>query len=86
MGKIFKETLEKDILNDMFPLSHNPNTKANEVIYQLFESSTTGMEYTDLTRRLSYHSSRGNVYILVGYNYDVNAILVCPIKIEKQQR
>ena len=33
MGKTFEETLEKDILNNIFPLSDNPNTKTNEVIY-----------------------------------------------------
>ena len=37
----------------------------------------------DLMGRFPYQSSRGHEYILVAYNYDGNAILAQPLKIEK---
>ena len=38
------------------------------------------MGYTNLTGRFPHCSARGHEYLLVGYNYDVNSILVEPLK------
>ena len=42
--------------------------------------------YGDLTGKFPYKSTRGNQYILGGYNYDANNIRGALLKIEKQQR
>ena len=57
--------------------------KTNHAAYKIVEVETTNKAYTDLTGRFPYRSSRGNQYILVGYNYDGNAILAEPIKNRK---
>jgi hypothetical protein len=40
----------------------------------------TQKSYLDLTRCFPIHSSQGNLYVLVLYLYDDNAILVKPLK------
>ena len=76
----FKETLEKDIFQDSFPESDEPNIRTNTVLYKIVSSSPKGMGYTDLTGRFPYRSSRGHEYIMIAYNYDANCILVEPLK------
>ena len=60
---------------DMLPTI---SPKSREVIYSLVSSKDTS--YMDLTGRFPFCSSRGNEYILIGYNYDANAILGAPLK------
>ena len=79
-GKSFRTALEEDIFDDAFPKSDDKNVKTNEVLFKLFETSETGITYTDQTGRFPYRSSRGNEYIMVAYHYDANVILLQPIK------
>ena len=72
--------LREHIDKDAFPPSDNPNIKTNEVIYAIFDSSSKGLAYIDLTGRFPYRSAQGNEYILVGYHYDANAILSTALK------
>ena len=59
-----------------FPPADSPNIKTKEGVYALFDSSPKGLAYIDLIGRFPYRSARGNEYILVGYHYDDNDILV----------
>jgi hypothetical protein len=56
----------------------------DEAHYYAFSSlvdiEQTGKSYSDLTGRFPVRSERGNLYVLVVYLYDDNAILVEPIK------
>ena len=53
----------------------------NDTTYQLFASiENTGKIYTDQTGRFPVTESKGNKYILLMYDYDLNAILTEPIK------
>ena len=79
-GKTFRKSLEEDIVADAFPISDNKNVKAQEATYYMFESSGTGIGYTNLTGRFPYRYSRSNKYILIAYHYNVNAIIVEPVK------
>ena len=79
-SKNLTELLNVSINADAFPPSDSPNLKTNEVIYAIFDSSTTDLAYIDLTGRFFYRSARGNEYILVGYHYDTNAILCTAFK------
>ena len=74
-----QQALEADILADAFPSSDEPNIKTKEVAYSLVDIDRE-ISYMDLTGRFPYKSSRGYEYLLVGYNYDSNAILVQPLK------
>ena len=58
--------------------------KMNDFLYKVFETSETGIVYTDQTGRFPYRSSRGNKYIMVAYHYNANVILIEPIKIGRQ--
>ena len=53
-------------------------------MYVLYKKSSTHIAYSDLIVRFPYRSSRGDEYIMVGYHYDVNAISVELVKIDKQ--
>jgi hypothetical protein len=46
----------------------------------IVDMETTGKSYSDLTGKFPVHSDRGNLYVLVVYLDDDNAILVEPIK------
>ena len=46
----------------------------------LVDIEQTGKSYSDLTGKFPIRSDRGNLYVLVVYLYDDNAILVEPIK------
>ena len=70
---------------DMFPSQPQPPTKTHEVMNSLTTAEGQSIAYSDLTRRFPYTSSRGNQYIMVAYHYDVNAILVEPIKNRNSQ-
>ena len=50
------------------------------MVYVIVEVTPTNLAYIDLTGRFPYRSSRGNKYILVGYNYNGNNILEEPLK------
>ena len=74
----------KDILKDAFPSSDVPNVKKHEAIYAIIKDSDI-TAYTDQTGRFPYRSSRGNEYLMIGYHYDANAILVGALKNREAQ-
>ena len=53
--------------------------KVHECFLTIF-AKPEGTSYSDLTRKYPIKSGRGNQYIMVGYDYDTNAILVQPTK------
>ena len=59
-GKTFCEALEENITVDAFPILDDKNVKTQEVTYYLFESSGTGVGYSDLTGQFPYCSSCSN--------------------------
>ena len=65
---------------DTFPILDNLFVKTQEVTYNIFESTGTGIGYIDLIKRFPYRSSRGNQYILVAYYYNANTVLVELVK------
>ena len=73
-------TIELDIAQDAFPELDTPNNKTHVVFYKIIEIKPTERGYINLTDRFPYRPSQGNKYIIVGYNYDGNYILVEPIK------
>ena len=77
-GASLSDALVQDMHDDTFPTSDQPNMKKHEVVYSIIQDNSI-TAYTDLTGRFPYRSSRGNEYILVGYHYDSNAILVQPL-------
>ena len=78
-GQSFRETLEADIFDGALPTSDIDNKKTNVVMYYMYELGD-GVAYTDSTGKFPYRSTRGNNYIMVAYNYDVNAILAEQVK------
>lgn len=54
--------------------------KTNEIFVSYLAQDINGVIYTDLTGKLPVTSINGNKYILLLYCYDVNAILVRPLK------
>ena len=79
-GKSFCQALEDDMFDDAFPTSDKSNINTNDVICHMFESSATGLGYTDLSGKFPYRSSWGNNYILVAYHYHANVILSVTVK------
>ena len=77
-GTSLSDALKQDMDNDNFPPSDQLNMKKHEVVYSIIQDSDI-TAYTDLTGRFPYRSSRGNEYILVGYHYNSNTILVQPL-------
>ena len=75
-----RTTLEQGISRDVYPVSDAPNNKTNVVIYKMIKLKPTERGYIDLTGRFPYQSSRGNEYIIIGYNYDGNCVLAEAIK------
>ena len=74
------QTKLEDAEIDAFPPPDSPNVKTNEVLCMLVQTKQeSGKAYIDLTGRFPIRSARGNQYILVGYHYDANAILVEPL-------
>ena len=64
-----------------------PSTKTNEVYIQCFKPQAPHHQqqlerklYSDQTGKFPYHSSRGEQYLLVMYNYDSNAIVFEALK------
>ena len=54
--------------------------KSENVFIAFLSADTKGTVYTDLTRKFPVTSRTGNIYILVLYHYDSNAILFRPMK------
>ena len=69
-----------DIDEDFFPNSSSSNVRIYAVAYLLVHPDGITTGYVDLTDRFPKRSSQGNKYILVGYQYDANAIQASPIK------
>jgi hypothetical protein len=69
---------DTDGINDSNPASE---TATHTGYANLVEVSDPSLKsYSDLTGRFPVHSSQGNLYVLVVYLYDANAILVQPLK------
>jgi hypothetical protein len=69
---------DEEGINDTNPLQAPPNSMGFAGLVDLTEPSHKS--YSDLTGRFPIHSSQGNLYVLVLYLYDSNAILVEPLK------
>ena len=66
--------------HDLFPLLEAPNVKSRYASYTIVELTTKYRAYMELKGRFPYTSSGGNQYILIGYHFDGNEILVKPLK------
>ena len=75
----------KDRTIDYFPPSDTQNLNTNEVMCSMIMNDEISMGYMYLTVRFPHRSASGHEYLLVGYNYDANAILVEPLKNAKQR-
>jgi hypothetical protein len=64
--------------NDNMPTTEQPTNTAFANVIEL--SNVEGKSYADLTGRFPCKSELGNLYVMVLYAYDANAILVEPIK------
>ena len=78
-----EDALKDDIFQDSFPISPVPTQKTNDVAYMVVNIGELSTAYTDLTGQFPSRSSRENIYILVGYHYDANCILVIAVKDRK---
>jgi hypothetical protein len=63
---------------DNMPPTEQPTNTAFANMIEL--SNVEGKSYSDLTGRFPCKSELGNLYVMVLYAYDANAILVEPIK------
>jgi hypothetical protein len=65
---------DEDRLNDSSPAVEKATSTGYANLIEL--NNPTHKSYSDLTGRFPVHSSQGNLYVLVLYLYDANAILV----------
>ena len=79
-----KQTKQEELtdIQDFFPPSESPNHRTNEVCYAIIDLEKE-LGFMDLTGKFPRKSSRGNEYLLIGYNYDANHIRAIPIKNRK---
>ena len=66
-------------IQDFFPPSESPNHRTNEICYAIIDPKKE-IIFTDLMGKFPRKSSRGNEYLLIGYNYDTNHIRAIRIK------
>ena len=66
-------------IQDFFPPLEPPNYRTNEVCYAIIDPEKE-IVFIDLMGKFPRKSSRGNEYLLIGYNYDANHIHAIPIK------
>ena len=64
----------------MHPASPTPNIRDHRVAYGVINKQEVVTAYKDLTGRFPIRLTAGNENILVGYHYDANCILGCPVK------
>jgi hypothetical protein len=77
-----KQPSDKEVTHfdkDTNPVQEQPTHDAMANIVQLMDTAT-GKSYSDLTRRYPTMSKMGNLYVLVLYTQDNNAILVEPLE------
>ena len=79
-GQTLTEKFETELDEEMIPPSPAPITKSHDVAYIIINKDELCTAYTDLTGQFTFRSSRGNQYILVGYHYNTNCIIVEPLK------
>ena len=70
----------KDLTLDYFPTSYTPNFKMSEGMCIIIMNDERSVGYMYLTGIFPHRSDSGHEYLLFGYNYDANAILVEPLK------
>ena len=64
--------------SDSYPDAES--VKTHEICATIIPFNIKGKDFSDLTGALPQKSSRGNLYVMVMYDYDRNAILDKPIK------
>jgi hypothetical protein len=70
--------ISEEVTDDNMPTTEQPTNAAFANMIEL--SNVDGKSYSDLTGRFPCKSELGNLYVMVLYAYDANAILVEPIK------
>jgi hypothetical protein len=75
-----KEVKEFAHDEDTAPTTDTTTNMAYATILDLEQDECTGKSYSDLTGRFPAKSQQGNLYVLILYTYDDNAILVEPLK------
>jgi hypothetical protein len=75
-----KEVTEFVNDDDTNPITDATTNVAYATIMDMDDESRTGKSYSDLTGRLPAKSQQGNLYVLILYTYDDNAILAKPLK------
>ena len=70
----------KDFTLDYSPLSDTPNVNTNGMMCIMITNDEKSMGSMDLTGSFPHYSASFHEYLLVGYYYDDNAMLVEPIK------
>jgi hypothetical protein len=73
-----KQAEDKEGIDDTNPVKATATNTRFANLIKL--TNPTQKSYTDLTGRFLLYSSQGNLYVLVLYFYDNNAILVEPLK------
>jgi hypothetical protein len=76
--KTSKAHEDPDGIEDSNPEQAPPNNTGFASLVELTEPSHKS--YSDLTGRFPLHSTQGNLYVLVLYLYDANAILIEPLR------
>jgi hypothetical protein len=72
----------KEFTNDdnTNPITDSTTNVVYATIMDMDDKARTGKSYSDLTGRFHAKSQQGNLYILILYTYDDNAILAKPLK------
>jgi hypothetical protein len=75
-----KEVKEFAHDEDTTPTADTTTNMAYATIMDIEQDESTGKSYSDLTGRFPAKSQQGNLYVLILYTYDDNAILAKPLK------
>ena len=79
-GQTQAAIFQKELDEDSFPSSINPNTKSHNVAHMIINKDELCTGYTDIAGQFTFRSRRGNQYVLVGYHYDTNCIIAEPLR------
>ena len=80
VGEALKDVVQRDIDDDIFHISNDPNIKIHEGTYTLINKNTTRTSYHDLTGRFPKKSTQRNEYVMIGYHYDASFIIGIQVK------
>ena len=76
---------EVEVAEDSNFYPYAETVKTHELCAIIIPINLNRKGFGDITGALPHKSSRGNLYVMVMYAYDSNAILTEPIKIDRQQ-